>query len=44
MPKDGRSRGKRTYRRGDCKHRRARDGNRRFYSYKVIDQALAMYA
>ena len=44
MPKDGRSRGKQTYRCGDCKYRRAPDGSRHFYSSKVIDQALAMYA
>ena len=43
MPKDGHSRGKQTYRCGDCKYRRAPDGNRHFYSSKVIDQALAMY-
>ena len=44
MPKDGRSRGKQTRRRRDCKYRYTPDGNRRFYSSKVIDQALAMYA
>ena len=44
MPKDGRSRGKRTYSCGDCKYRYAPDGSRHFYSSKVIDQALAMYA
>ena len=44
MPKDERSRGKRTYRCGDCKYRCAPDGRRRYYSFKVIDQALAMHA
>ena len=44
MPKDGRSRGKQTYRCGDCKYRYTPDGNRHYYSSKVIDQALAMYA
>ena len=45
MPKDGRSRGKRTYRCGDCKYRCAPDGSRHYYySSKVIDQALAIYA
>ena len=47
MPKDGRSRGKQTYRYGDCgdcKYRCAPDGNRHYYSSKVIDRALAMYA
>ena len=43
MPKDGRSRGKRTYRCGDCKRRYAPDGDRHFYSSEVIDLALAMY-
>ena len=44
MPKDVRSRGKQTYRCGDCKYRYTPDGNRHCYSSKVIDQALAMYA
>ena len=44
MPKDGRSRGKRTYRCGDCKRRYDPDGSLHFYSSEVIDLALAMYA
>ena len=44
MPKDGHSRGKRTYGCGDCKYRYTPDGSRHYYSSKVIDQALAMYA
>ena len=44
MPKDGRSRGKQTYRCGDCNYRYTPDGNRHYYSSKVIEQALAMYA
>ena len=44
MPKDGRSRGKRTCRCGDCARRCAPDDSRHFYSSKVIDQALAIYA
>ena len=44
MPKDGRARGKRTYRCGDCKYRCDPDGDRHYYSSKVIDWALAMYA
>ena len=43
MPKDGRSREKQTCRCGDCKRRCAPDGNRHFYSSKVIDRTLAMY-
>ena len=43
MPKDGRSRGKRTRRCVDCARRCAPDGSRHFYSSKVIDQALAIY-
>ena len=44
MPKNGRSRGKRAYRCGDCKYRCAPDSRRHFYSSEVIDRALAMYA
>ena len=44
MPKDGRSRGKQTYRCGDCKYRCAPDGSRHCYSSEVVDRALAMYA
>ena len=44
MPKDGRSRGKQTYRCGDCNYRYTPDGNRHYYSSEVIDRALAMYA
>ena len=42
--KDGRSRGERTHRCGDCKCRYAPEGNLHFYSPNVIEQALAMYA
>ena len=44
MPKDGRSRVKQTYSCGDCKYRCTPEGSRHFYSSKVIEQALAMYA
>ena len=44
MPKDVRSRGRQTCRCGDCEYHCAPDGNRRFYSSKVIDRALAMRA
>ena len=44
MPKDGRSRGRQTYRCEDCKYRCAPDVNRHRYSSKVIEQTLAMYA
>ena len=44
MPKDGRSRGKRTYRCGDCKYRCVPDGSHHYYSSEVVDRALAMYA
>ena len=44
MPKDGRSRGKRTYRCWDCKYRYAPNGSRHYYSSEVIVRALAMYA
>ena len=44
MPKDGRSRGRQTYRCEDCKYRCAPDGNHHRYSSEVIDRALAMYA
>ena len=40
MPKDGRSRGKRTYRCGDCKYRYNTDGNLHRYPEKTIRQAL----
>ena len=43
MPKDGRSRGKRTYRCGDRKYRYTPDGSLHFYSSEVIDLTLAMY-
>ena len=43
MPKAGRSRGKQTYRCGDCKYRYPRR-QPPLYSSKVIERALAMYA
>ena len=44
MSKDGRSRCRRTYRCGDCKHCCAPDGNRCRHSSKVIERALATRA
>ena len=44
MPKDERSRGKRTYRCGDCKYRCAPTAAATATRPKVIDRALAMYA
>ena len=43
MPKYGTSRGKQTYRCGDCKHRYTPEGNRHYYPDAVKDQAVAMY-
>lgn len=43
-PKDGHSRGKQTYRCGDCHYRFTPDGNRHYYSEAVKRQALDMYA
>ena len=44
IPKDGRSRGKQTYRCGDRKYRFTPDGNRHYYSEEVKRQALSMYS
>ena len=44
MPKDGKSRGKQTYRCKDCHHRHTPDGNRHYYSDEVIKRTLAVYA
>lgn len=43
-PKDGRSRGKQTYRCRECQHRFTPDGNRHYYSEAIKSQALKMYA
>jgi len=43
LPKDGRSRGKQTYRCGDCRYRFTPDGNRSFHSQATIRRALDMY-
>ena len=42
-PKDGHSRGKQTYRCGDCRYRFTPDGNRHYYPEATIRQALNMY-
>lgn len=43
MPKDGRSRGRQTYRCGECKYRHTPDGNRHYYPEKTVRQALDCY-
>ena len=43
-PKDGHSRGKQTYRCGDCHYRFTPSGNRHYYSEAVKRQAVDMYA
>ncbi len=43
-PKDGRSRGKQTYRCGDCHHRFTPDGNRHYFPEAIKRQAIDMYA
>ena len=43
MPKYGTSRGKQTYRCGDCKHRYTPEGNRHYYSEAVKSQAVSIY-
>ena len=43
LPKDGRSRGKQTYRCRLCHYRFTPDGNRHYYSEKVKEQAIDMY-
>ena len=42
-PKDGRSRGKQTYRCRECHYRFTPEGNRHYYSEAVKSQALDMY-
>ena len=42
-PQYGHSRGKQTYRCGDCHHRFTPGGNRHYYSEEVKAQALSMY-
>ena len=42
-PKDGRSRGKQTYRCRECHYRFTPEGNRHYYSAAVKSQALDMY-
>ena len=44
MRKDGHSRGKQTYRCGDCQHRHTPSGNRHYYPESVKRQAVAMYS
>ena len=43
FPKAGKSRGKQTYRRGDCQRRFTLDGNRHYYLEKVKRPTLNMY-
>ena len=43
-PKDGHSKGKQTYRCGDCLYRFTPDGNRHYYPAMTIRQALSMYS
>ena len=43
LPKDGRSRGKQTYRCRLCHYRFTPDGNRHYYSEQVKEQAIDMY-
>ena len=43
LPKDGRSRGKQTYRCRDCNYRFTPDGNRQYYSEQFKRDAVAMY-
>ena len=42
-PKDGHSRGKQTYRCGECRYRFTPDGNRHYYAERVKRDALSMY-
>ena len=42
-PKDGYSRGKQTYRCGQCHYRFTPEGNRHYYSEAVKTQAVTMY-
>ena len=43
LPKAGLSRGKQTYRCGECLHRFTPDGNRNYYPETIKCQAIAMY-
>ena len=43
LPKDGRSRGKQTYRCRLCHYRFTPDGNRHYYSEQIKEQAIDMY-
>ena len=43
MPKYGTSRGKQTYRCGDCKRRYTPEGNLHYYSEAVKSEAVSMY-
>ena len=43
MPKAGFSRGKQTYRRGECHHRHRPEGNRHYPPPQVKSQAWEMY-
>ena len=43
LPKAGLSRGKQTYRCGECLHRFTPEGNRSYYSEEIKRQAIAMY-
>ena len=42
-PKDGHSRGKQTYRCGQCRYRFTPEGNRSYYAEAVKTQAVRMY-
>ena len=44
MRKDGHSRGKQTYRSGDCQHRHPPTGNRHYYPAAVKRQTAAMHS
>ena len=44
LPKYGRSRGKQTYRCGDCKYKMTPSGNRHYYSEEFKGRALSMYS
>ena len=43
MPKDGHSRGKQTYRCGECRYRYTPDGNRRRCPEKTVRRAIDCY-
>ena len=43
LPKDGRSRGKQTYRSRLCHYRFTPDGNRHYYSEQIKEQAFDLY-